>query len=374
MWDSSDKTVATVKAGGNGTATVTAASEGYARITASCRGITSSFVVDVVPDKNNPDSEKLIDLSGDIRVAGFVKESEDLVYNGQKITQNFRVYHKDTLLKEKTDYTLSYKNNVNAAAWNSPKAPSVTINLKGQYQGSVTLYYTIKPLDINDIDIYNTPKVSPAYEQTVNYSKKLNIPAPVLTYGKKKLTVKKDFVCDYTTPGEGMMALPEDYKNGDLYKAGEVYSYTVKGTGNFTGSFPMTLVVLKDKTRNFSTASVKLDKKQYEYHGTPLSKSDVGITEVKIGGQIVEPAHYDYKVYASGIEGAYVMLSPTDAGKEKGYSGCKKITLKLVDDRQLKDAVPGKKPSASPRIQSIKTAVCSRQVPPYFPMAKEAKK
>lgn len=244
-------------------------------------------------------------------------------------------------MKEKTDYTLSYKNNVNAAAWNSPKAPSVTINLKGQYQGSVTLYYTIKPLDINDIDIYNTPKVSPAYEQTVNYSKKLNIPAPVLTYGKKKLAVKKDFVCDYTTPGEGMTALPEDYKNGDLYKAGEVYSYTVEGTGNFTGSFPMTLVVLKDKTRNFSTASVKLDKKQYEYHGTPLSKSDVGITEVKIGGQIVEPAHYDYKVYASGIEGAYVMLSPTDAGKEKGYSGCKKITLKLVGDRQLKDAVPG---------------------------------
>ena len=339
LWESSDETVATVKANETGTATITATAEGYARITASCRGTSVSAVVDVVPDKTNPDSEKLLDLSGEIRVAGFERESDALVYNGQKITQNFRVYHKNTLLKEKTDYTLSYKNNVNAAAWNSAKAPSVTINLKGQYQGSVTLYYTIKPLDINDIDIYNTPKVSPGYEQAVNYSKKLNIPAPVLTYGKKKLAVKKDFTCDYTTPGENMTALPADYKNGDLYDAGKVYSYTVNGTGNFTGSFPMQLVVLKDKTRNFSSASVKLNKKQYEYHGTPLTKSDVHITEVKISGTILNASDFDYEVFATGTEGAYVMVSPSPSKKADGYHGCKKITLKLVGDRQLKDAV-----------------------------------
>lgn len=274
-------------------------------------------------------------------MAGFVKESDDLVYSGQKITQSFRVYHKNTLLKEKTDYTLTYKNNVNAAAWNSAKAPSVTIKLKGQYQGSVTLYYTIRPLDINEIDIYNTPKVSPAYEQTVNYSKKLNIPAPVLTYGKKKLAIKKDFVCDYSTPGKDMTPLPTDYKNGDLYDSNKVYSYTVNGTGNFTGSFPMQLVVLKDKKLNFNSASVKLDQKQYEYRGEPLKKSDIHITEVKIGGQVLSETLYDHDVYASGTVGAYVMLSPSAAGKTAGYSGCKKITLKLVGDRQLRDAAPG---------------------------------
>ncbi len=352
LWESSDETVATVTAGENGTATITGASEGYARITVSCRSITASVVVDVVLDKENPDNDKHLDLSGDIRVAGFEKENDRLVYNGQKITQNFRVYHKDTLLKEKTDYTLSYKNNVNAAAWNSAKAPSVTINLKGQYQGSVTLYYTIKPLDINDIDIYNPDitvpgedgtgvKKTPGYEQTVNYSKKLNIPAPVLTFGKKKLVVKKDFICDYTTPGENMTALPSDYKNGSLYEPGKAYSYTVLGTGNFTGSFPMQLVVLNDKTRNFSSASVKLDKRQYAYSGAPLSKADVLIEEVKISGLVLDKALYDYEVCASGTEGAYLMLSPTDAGRNAGYRGCKKVTLKLVGDRMIRDAVPG---------------------------------
>lgn len=344
LWESSDETVATVSAGTNGSVTVTAIAEGYAKIIASCHGITAFATVDVVTDKTNPDSDKLLDLSNEIRVAGFVKESDDLVYNGQKITQDLRVYHNNTLLKEKTDYTLSYKNNVNAAAWNSSKAPNVTIKLKGQYQGSVTLYYTIKPLDINEIDIYNTPKVSPAYEQAVNYSKTLKIPTPVLTFGKKKLTVKKDFICDYTTPGENLTALPSDPKNGELYEIGKKdkpYSYTVRGAGNFTGSFPMTLVVLKDKTLNFSSASVKMDKKKYEYHGMPLTKSDIQITEVKIGGKVLDAAQYDYEIYAPGIEGAYVMLSPTDAGKAAGYCGCKKITLKLVGDRQLKDAVPG---------------------------------
>lgn len=347
-WESSDETVATVTAGENGTATITAFAEGFAEITVSCQGKTTSLVVDVVFDKNNPDNDKLLDLSGDIRVAGFEKESDDLVYNGQKITQNLRVYHKNTLLKEKTDYTLSYKNNVNAAAWNSAKAPSLTINLKGQYQGSVTLYYTIKPLDINLIDIYSVPDESgsavpktPGYEQTVNYGKTLKIPAPVLTFGKKKLAVKKDFICDYTTPGENMTALPSDYKNGLLYEPGNPYSYTVLGIGNFTGSFPMQLVVLNDKKLNFSSASVKLDKRQYEYSGAPLSKVDVLIEEVKISGQVLDKAFYDYEVCAAGTEGAYLMLSPSDAGRNAGYRGCKKVTLKLVGDRLIRDAVPG---------------------------------
>ncbi|MDE5718397.1 MAG: Ig-like domain-containing protein, partial [Lachnospiraceae bacterium] len=343
LWESSNDTVAKVTADENGTATITAFAEGYAQITVSCRGITASVVIDVVLDAKNPDHDKLLDLSGDIRVAGFVKESDDLVYNGQKITQNLRVYHKNTLLYEKTDYTLNYKNNVNAAAWNSAKAPSVTINLKGQYQGSVTLYYTIKPLDINNIDIYNpdvtvpgedgnTVKKTPGYEQAVNYSKNLTIPSPALTFGKKKLVANKDFICDYST-------LPEAYKKGDSYTPGVPYEYTVNGTGNFTGSFQMQLVVLKDKTRNFSSASVKLDKKQYEYHGTPLS--NVLIEEVKISSQILDKTLYDYEVYATGTEGAYLMLSPSAAGKDVGYSGCKKISLKLVGDRQLKDAVAG---------------------------------
>lgn len=349
LWETSDKSVATVKAGANGTAVITAVAEGYATITASCGGKTASVMVDVVPDKNNPDSDKLLDLSGAIRVAGFEKESDAMVYNGQKITQSLRVYYNNTLLTEKTDYTLSYKNNVNAAAWNTAKAPSVTINLRGQYQGSVTLYYTIKPLDINKIDIYGKEETAPgedgavsaktpSYEQAINYGRNLNIPAPVLNFGKKKLAAKKDFVCDYTLLTEELGG--KDYKKGDSYESSMVYHYTVNGIGNYTGSFQMQLVVL-DKAKNFSAASVKLNKSRYDYRGTPLAKTDVQIKEVKINGQVLADSDFDYEVCANGIEGASLTVFPSESGRTAGYRGCKKIPLKLAGDRKIKDAFFG---------------------------------
>ena len=329
-WDSSDETVATVSENGE----IRAVAEGYAQITAVCDDKTASVSVDVVQaaDTNN----KLLDLSGDIWVAGFRKESEDFVYTGQKITQDIRVYYKSTLLKEKTDYTLSYKNNINAADSDAVNAPSVTIKLKGQYSGSVTLFYGIKPLDINQIDGYGMDQDahSPGYEQTVPYSANLKIPTPALTFGKKKLAANKDFVCDYST-------LPTDYRKGDSYKAGEVYQYTVNGIGNYTGSFQMQLVVLNDKTHNFGAASVTLGQKQYEYHGTALDKSEVTIGQVKVSGKVLDPSLYDYEVCATGLTGAYVTVYPSEAGRTAGYRGCKKVNLKMVGDRKIAEASAG---------------------------------
>lgn len=348
-WDSSNETVAAVSEAGE----ITAGAEGYARITAMCDDQDAVIKVEVAPTDSN---DKLVDLSGDIWVAGFQRESEDFVYTGQKITQDIRVYHGDTLLREKTDYTLSYKNNVNAAAYHAAKAPGVTITLKGQYSGSVTLYYTISPLDIKQIDLSNgnpgdpaesgsVGNGSPGYEQTVAYSKNLKIPAPVLTFGKKKLAANKDFVCDYTLLTEQLKeetGLTEvDYKNGDLYQAGTQYQYTVNGTGNFTGSFQMQLVVLKEKGLDFGAASVQLGAKQYEYRGEALSKTDVTIGQVKVNGKALEESLYDYEVCAKTAEGAYVKVFPSAAGRTAGYRGCKKVSLKLTGDRNIKDAIAG---------------------------------
>lgn len=328
-WTSINEAIASVDDNG----TITAKSAGTAIITATCGDTTAAVNVKVVA----ADEDEVYDHSGDIWIDGFQKESPNLVYTGQKITQDIHVYHKETLLKEKTDYTLSYKNNINAATYDSAKAPSVTITLKGQYSGSTTLYYTIHPVNINDIDIYNNTDETAAdtsvYEQAVTYSKNLKIPTPALTFGKKNLAVNKDFVCDYST-------LPAEYKKGDSYETGKVYNYTVNGIGNFTGSIPMHLVIVPDKNRNFSSASVTLDQKQYEYHGKDIPPT-VNINTVKIGKEILDKSLYDYTVYAQEIDGAYVMVYPTDAGKNVGYQGFQKVNLKLVGDRNISTATLG---------------------------------
>ena len=318
-WESSDKNVATVGKDG----VISAKAEGYAQITAEYNDMMSYAMVEVACKEG---TEKVLDLSGDIWVAGFQQESEDLVYTGQKITQDIRVYHNETLLKEKTDYTLTYKNNVNAAAYDSSKAPSVTIKLKGQYSGSRTLYFTIKPRNIDE-------NGTMGYEQVVQYAKTLKIPAPTLSYNNKKLTSNKDFVCDYSS-------LPENYTKGDSYEDGEIYEYTVNGKGNFTGSITMNLAVIKDKNLNLGSATVTLDKKQYEYHGEPLSEGDVGIT-VKFGKTVVDENYYEYDVQAKSVGTGYVEIYPSNVGREAGYRGTKKVNIKVVGDRKIKDAVLG---------------------------------
>lgn len=329
-WSSSNSDVAAVDGEGN----ITALMEGYAEITAECDEKTASIRIDVVKTdaENNNDRPRdedgnVIAISDEIWIAGFERESEGLTYTGEKIIQDLRIYHKGTLLKEKTDYVLTYKNNVNAAAYNSVKAPSVTIDMKGQYTGGRTLYFTIAPRDIDEND-------SMGYEQVIQYSKQMKIPAPTLYFGSQKLALNKDFVCDYSS-------LPENYTQGDSYEDGISYEYTVNGVGNFTGSFTMLLSVIRDKNLDFGSAVITLDKKEYEYHGEGLSESDVQIISVQLGKKILDAGLYEYKVCADGIGTGYIEVYPSDAGRSEGYRGMQKLNIKVVGDRDIKNTELG---------------------------------
>lgn len=212
-WSSSAEQVAVVddeglvQAVGEGTALIFAES-GEKRASAEITVVLS----DAEQNQDQPVDEEgnLLAITDEIWIAGFERESDALTYTGGRITQNIRVYHKGKLLEEKKDYVLTYKNQVNAAAFNTAKAPSVTVTMKGQYAGSRTFYYTIAPRQIDE-------EQTMGYEQAVAYAGKLKIPTPVLYYGKKRLAVNKDFVCDYST-------LPEKYNEGASYEEGKTSS------------------------------------------------------------------------------------------------------------------------------------------------------
>ncbi len=83
----------------------------------------------------------------------------DLTYDGTAQEQEFRVYDGSTLLVENEDYTVSYKNNREACTFEDAekltdaekkKAPQLSLRMKGNYKGTRTVYYNIRPLSVND--------------------------------------------------------------------------------------------------------------------------------------------------------------------------------------------------------------------------------
>lgn len=262
-----------------------------------------------------------LEITDEVWIAGFEKENPERIYTGKQIKQSLRIYHKGKLLKENTDYTLTYKNNVKAAAVYASKAPSVTIAMKGQYRGSKTLYYSIFPRPID----------AAYYEQVVVCTAKMNIPAPTLHVNGINLTKGTDFTCDYST-------LPRNYEKGSSYEIGEVYEYKINGCGNYTGSVKMHLAVVKNNAFHLGTATVKLDKGSYVFSGQPLTGEEVQVRSVVCGGKKVQAEYYEYFVRAEKPGKGILEIVPTQAGRKAGYRGSKTVSFTVKGDRPISSA------------------------------------
>lgn len=150
-------------------------------------------------------------------------EKDGFAYTGKAIKPAVHVYDRTMLLTEKTDYTVSYKNNVNAGSANgSAKPPTITVKGKGNYEGTAVVYFTIRPQNIEDDAVLMDESVA------VAYNRKAQKPNPTLTWNGKKLVKNKDYTytdASYTEPGN--------------------YKITVTGTGNYTGERTMNFEIFE---------------------------------------------------------------------------------------------------------------------------------
>ncbi len=150
----------------------------------------------------------------------FIDAIPDQTYTGAALKPEVDVYFNGTKLTDK-DYSISYKNNVNACekgktdAKGNLIAPVAIVKGKGNFEGTATESFTIKPLDISlatapDIVVSYNDKKAQFGETTVTY--KLN--------GKTvKLAKNKDFEYVYEAEKD--------------YKAPGNYTTTIKGKGNY---------------------------------------------------------------------------------------------------------------------------------------------
>ena len=276
-------------------------------------------------------------------------------YTGKAITPSFRVYDGKKMLAVKKDYTVSYKNNINAAtADDAKKAPTITVKSTGNYKGTETRTFTINPasLDATEqrINIDNLYLAAPAGKNPKGIKA-----VPVVTDNGKKLSENKDYTVNHVTLNEQN---PEN-KNANSYVTPGKYTVEITGKGNYTGTRQITVTladVAKEQILMSKVTVAKVPDVTYDA-GLCEGRSAAGMTpaltvtygsgknkvtlykegDVNAAGETVSAENADYTV--TWINNRYVgtataVLTGTGKILEDGtaigtYFGEKRITFKI---------------------------------------------
>ncbi|MBD5583621.1 MAG: hypothetical protein HDQ88_00855, partial [Clostridia bacterium] len=147
------------------------------------------------------------------------------------------------LLVQGRDYTVRYLNNINAGT------ASIILTGAGDYGGTQTVTYTIKPADISDAEVAG---VETSYDYTGSAIK----PNPELTLGERTLAITSDYTVEYAD-------------NVDLGRA----TVTLTGTGNYTGSKTVHFTI--ERASISAVARVTGIEESYEYTGSAVKPEPV---------------------------------------------------------------------------------------------------
>lgn len=240
----------------------------------------------------------------------------DQVYTGGKLLPKVTVYDGTKTLTEGQDYTLTYKNNVKAAAAiDGTKAPAVVVKGKGNYTGSQTVNFNILPRDIGTDEGIDAP----ALLRKAN--KKVQKPVPVVTRNGKKLTNKRDFTVEY----------PDLLDGAGAYKEAGDYHIIVSGIGNYTGERTISFTITNNELINKATVKGIKNK---PYTGQEVKQEFT----VKYGKkELTEGVDYT-TAYADNTKIGTASVIITGMGD---YSGTKKVTFKITGGSIKKAKVTG---------------------------------
>ena len=202
-------------------------------------------------------------------------------------TAAVKIDGKTVSLKNGTDYTVSYKNNVNAGT------ATVTIKGKGNYTGSVNRKLTIKRAKLTDAKFTNIGAQL--------YTSKALKPTPTIKLGNTKLKIGVDFTVRYKN-------------NVKLGKA----TATVTGKGNFYGSKTMTFTIYQRNMKNVSVARIGTQS----FTGSSIRPNP----KVTYGGKTLRKGT-DYTVsYKNNRYGGTASMTITGKG---GYKGSKTVSFRI---------------------------------------------
>ncbi len=171
---------------------------------------------------------------------------ESYAYTGSAIKPAVRLYDQGTLLKEKTDYTVTYANNTKAGT------AKITIKMTKNYKGSITKTFEITPIDLNDLT---------RDALTLAETGKTLSPVPALYFNGKKLKNGTDFSIIKYTVTDPETGIEEDW---DRKSAGEPI-LTLKGKGNYAGEREVPVYVTPKVTDKILVSKLKVTTMTLKY-------------------------------------------------------------------------------------------------------------
>lgn len=223
-------------------------------------------------------------------------------YTGKVIKPFIEVYDGTKLLKEKVDYTLSYKNNIKANdASNARTAPTVVVKGKGNYSGTETAVFPILPKSINgeDVIIGNITRA---------FNNNLQKPVPAVAWNTRKLKNKTDFTVQYPDADD------------NAYKAEGTYQIEIFGKGNYTGKRVIQFTITNKKLmRKVSVSKIP---------NQPYTGSEITPELLVKDGRTPLEENVDYSVsYRNNLETGTATAVLTGIG---AYCGEKRIPFKIT--------------------------------------------
>lgn len=217
-------------------------------------------------------------------------------YTGSAITPSELVVQIGaTVLKEGTDYTLSYENNTKVGT------AQVTLNGAGNYGGTKTFEFSIVQKSIKDSDI-----VLSGFADEMEYTGAAVTQDVTLTYGKQTLKQDTDYTVTYT----------------NNLAVGNVAQMTITALGNYSGTITKTFKIVKKAIFEDDVVITNVST-SYTYTGSKIAPTPV----VTLDGKTLKSGT-DYTVaYASNVNAGVATMTITGKGN---YSGTKKVAYNIL--------------------------------------------
>lgn len=243
---------------------------------------------------------------------------DDPTYTGSAVKPAVQVYYGNTPLIEKTDYTVTYKNNTKASdAAAQTGAPAITVMGKGSYGGKATVTFSILPKNLGDPDMEYS--FVDAYTYKTGTQPKLSL---TVKYGKQTLKKDRDFTLTYKDKSGTKI---------DTAAAEGSYTLVIAGKGNYTGEKELPFEI----TNKTPVSRLKISKiASCVYDGTPKKPS----VTVKDGKKELEQGT-DYELsYENNTE----VGKATVIVKGKGdYAGSRKAAFSITGTPLSKATITG---------------------------------